>query len=121
MAESDTTESSGSTVEVDGDSAPWCIILSHGAVAEMGELDWNWGGESDGTVFGPRNATPLCEEFLSWLARSEERDWLTLTDIRDSNALVCAFRCASTTARMIFDVFLVSFIEHDFELYRARA
>ena len=91
------------------DNIPWCIILSGGAVMLMDELDWDWGGVSDGTVFGPREATPLDEQFMLWQAEQDEVDWWTRSEVEEQRSIAFAFRCASGNAKMIFDMLLHQF------------
>ncbi len=54
---------------------PWCIILSGGAVLMLDMVED--GGFSDGTTFGPYDATPLSESCIEMDSRMWEAQWLT--------------------------------------------
>jgi hypothetical protein len=64
--------------EVSGTTPPWCIILSGGAVLMLDDYEDAY---SDGTTFGPLNATPVAENCLRMDSRHWELQWLDQTDV----------------------------------------
>ncbi len=64
---------SDARAQVAEEDRQWCIILSGGAVLMLDHLED--GGFSDGTTFGPRNATPLSERCIEMDSRFQEASW----------------------------------------------
>ncbi len=88
--------------------APWCVILSGGAVLLV--TDDAEGAFSQGEGIGPQWAMPMSEEYIELNSLDAEWQWLSSAERRERRR---AFRAACRVAAFLFDVVITFFIVDD--------